>query len=38
MIGKAAVYDDLFEASTGEETIRLFDLLRSKLSIVDENH
>ncbi len=31
MIGKAAAYDDLFEASIGEETIRLFDLLRLKL-------
>ncbi len=32
MIGKASAFDDLFNASTGEEKIRLFDLLRSKLS------
>jgi hypothetical protein len=39
MIGKAAAYDDLFKASTGEEKIRLFDLLRSKLSsALDEKH
>lgn len=31
MIVKAAAYDDLFKASTGEERRRLFDLLESKL-------
>jgi hypothetical protein len=35
MIGKAATYDELFKASTGEERVKLFELLRSKLSGLD---
>ena len=36
MIAKASVYDDLFESSTGEKRVNLYDRLNLKLSSTDE--